>query len=186
VVASRLSEKVKRLRLEAVSGSVVSESATMSFVEFQIPPYQICFLANQPPVNRQSSAHVAEGRSCLSRPDSKRPKWQSVSVEQTCRKSDLVGTCSNPMCRLPSACHVGKNGGFLGVSPQQGIGSIHKHAIRFGNIDLANDPNVVLVLVLAQGKAMGAPTADEVTGWAAHFETHRGKNQNVPRYQGGS
>lgn len=75
-----------------------------------------------------------------------------------------------------------KHGGYGGFSVQRDLDSIHDYAKRFAGVGLGRgDGDVVLVQVLLYGAGMSAPTREEVSGWAKHFQLDQAPNTLVLR-----
>ena len=73
-----------------------------------------------------------------------------------------------------------RHGGFAGFKVQRGLESIEHYAAQYAGVDLGSE-DIVFVQILLYGKNVSAPTQDEVTQWAAHFEMDRTRNQIVLR-----
>ena len=76
-----------------------------------------------------------------------------------------------------------KCGAFGGFPVQRGLESIEHYAAQYAGVELGSD-DVVFVQILLYGKDVTAPSQDEVTAWANHFEMEREQNQIVLRGSG--
>ncbi|MEL6104562.1 MAG: hypothetical protein AAFU85_00940 [Planctomycetota bacterium] len=72
------------------------------------------------------------------------------------------------------------HGGFAGFPVQSGLQSIEHYAAQFGGVELGNE-DIVFVQVILYGKSVSAPTQEEVTAWAEHFQMDRASHQLVLR-----
>ena len=116
-----------------------------------------------------------------------RPFPELVLIDQTgnpFRMSDLKGkvifieyaAISCQGCQAFAGGH--ELGTFGGFRAQAGLESIERYAKRYAGVELGSE-DVVFVQILLYGKGRQHPTADEVRGWAKHFEMDRDQNRIV-------
>ena len=99
------------------------------------------------------------------------------------RMSDFKGRVLlvEPIGMNCPACNAfagaGRKGGFEGVKPQGGLGSIERYLREYAGTTLGRD--LVLVHLLLYEFTMGAPKLEDAQLWAEHFDLTGQKNVYV-------
>ncbi len=106
---------------------------------------------------------------------------QVVRLSDHAGKVILVELAAIPCHGCQAFAGGNQYGGYADMGVQTGLDSIHLYAQKYASVNLKSTDDVLFVQLLLYGKAMGAPTREETSGWAEHFRMNDSQHEIVLR-----